>query len=109
MKTRGLISFRPFYYTVKCATSGTFYCVIYIKIQRMVKRNLIGQRIRLARKRAFVSQKDLSARLQLDGLKIDRYAILRIESGRREISDIEIAAIARALGVEVSWLFGQDN
>jgi transcriptional regulator with XRE-family HTH domain len=72
-------------------------------------RNVIGNRVRLARKNAKppITQADLAARLQVKGLRVDRATISKIETGYREVSDIEAAAIAEALGVSISWLFGE--
>jgi len=65
----------------------------------MVRRNIIGDRIRLARKTASppITPDDLAARVQVQGLRIDRATISKIEIGYREITDLEIAAIAKAL------------
>jgi len=49
----------------------------------------------------------LSARLQIQGLRIERATISKIETGYREVTDVEAAAIAQALGVTVGWLFGE--
>ena len=72
-------------------------------------RNVIGNRVRLARKKAKppITQADLAARLQIKGLRVDRVTISKIEIGYREVSDIEVAAISEALGVSISWLFGE--
>ena len=77
----------------------------------MVKRNIIGNRVKLARKKAIpqITQKDLVARLQLEGLQIERVAISKIETGYREVTDVEIVALAKSLGVTIGWLFGDDR
>jgi HTH-type transcriptional regulator, cell division transcriptional repressor len=77
----------------------------------MASRNLIGQRVRLARHRTMprTTQQDLAARLQVLGLRIDRAAVSKIETGYREVTDVEAAAIARTLGVTIDWLFGEDT
>ena len=76
----------------------------------MTIRNIIGERVRLARKRASppITQTDLAARVQIQGLRIERVTISKIETGYREVTDVEAAAIAKALGVSISWLFGED-
>lgn len=76
----------------------------------MAERNIIGSRVRLAREKAKpqITQKDLAARLQVQGLRLEQAAISKIESGYREVSDVEAAAIAEALGVTISWLFGEN-
>jgi len=52
---------------------------------------------------------ELAARLQLLGITIDRSAIAKLETGRRPISDIEVAAIAKVLKVPIPWLFEESN
>jgi len=65
--------------------------------------------VRLARKTAKppIAQVDLAARLQTLGLPMDQAAVSRIESGSHVVTDVEVAAIAKALGVTVGWLFGE--
>ena len=73
----------------------------------MKKKNIVGTRIRKARLEAKppITQSDLVARLQLDGLKnIDQPIVSRIEKGDRIVADYEIKAIAKALKVTVGWL-----
>jgi len=71
----------------------------------------VGPRIREARNRSGlrVTQGDLAARLQALGVNLDRTAISKIESGRRTITDVEIAAISEALKVSIASLFGADG
>ena len=72
------------------------------------KKNIIGIRIRKARRESKppVTQSDLVARLQLNGIKdIDQPIISRIEKGERLVTDYELKAIAKALKVSVQWLF----
>lgn len=77
----------------------------------MASRNIIGRRLRLARTRATppLTQEDLAARLQVQNVPVERAAISKIETGYREVTDVEVAAIAKALGVSVAWLFGKDD
>lgn len=71
----------------------------------MLKKNIVGLRIRKARKEAHVTQMELAAQLQLLGITIDRSGIAKLETGKRPASDIEIIAIAKVLKVPISWLF----
>ena len=75
----------------------------------MSKKNIVGSRVRRARKECRVTQMELAARLQLLGITIDRSSIAKLESGRRPVSDIEVAAIARVLKVPIPWLFEETN
>ena len=77
----------------------------------MARRNIIGERVRLARERAkpLITQADLAARLQIEGLQLERVTISKIETGYREVTDVEAMAIAKALGVTISWLLGESE
>ena len=70
------------------------------------KRNIVGARVRRARKIAKppVTQADLVARLQLLGVVIDQSGLSKIENGQRPVSDIEVVALAKALKVSMAWL-----
>ena len=84
---------------------------IICKIQAMDRRNIIGKRVRLARKIAKpeITQNDLAARLQTQGLQLEQAAVSKIESGYREVTDVEVAIIAKALGVSINWLFDESD
>jgi len=56
-----------------------------------------------------ITQADLAARLQIEGLRLERVTISKIETGYREVTDVETVAIAKALGVTVSWLLGESE
>lgn len=75
----------------------------------MRTKNIIGPRVRKARKESKVTQIELASRLQLMGIAIDRSAIAKLESGRRPASDIEVAAMAKVLNVSIPWLFEESD
>jgi HTH-type transcriptional regulator, cell division transcriptional repressor len=70
--------------------------------------NLIGERVKRARQAAEppLTQAALSKKLTKHGVSIDRAGIAKIESGIRGVLDFELAALARALDVKVTWLLG---
>lgn len=71
--------------------------------------NIVGNRVRLARSlaRPPVTQEELVARLQVEGLSyMDQAMVSRIESGERSVVDFELLELSRALGVSVHWLLG---
>ena len=72
----------------------------------MGKRNIVGARVRQARKAAkpLITQTDLVARLQLLDISIDQSGLSKIEGGQRPVSDIEVVALAKASKVSVAWL-----
>lgn len=74
-------------------------------------RNLAGPRVRQARRSHVpkLTQADVVAQLQVRGVDLDRSAITRIERQQRAVTDIELAALASALGVSSSWLLGETD
>ena len=75
------------------------------------KRNISGRRIAEARIAAKppITQEDLSARLALLGVQMDRAAVAKIENNLRRVLDYELKAIAGALDVDVDWLLGGEG
>lgn len=61
------------------------------------KKNISGERIREARLKLRLSQSDLAARVQVEGVTMERDSISRIEIGTRFIPDYEIPVFARVL------------
>lgn len=51
-----------------------------------------------------LSQRKLAQKMQVMGYDADNYLIRRIETGERFVTDIEIKALAEALGVTYSQL-----
>lgn len=56
-----------------------------------------------------LTQDDLSAKLALAGVQMDRAAVAKIENNLRRILDFELRAIARILDVKVDWLLGGED
>jgi transcriptional regulator with XRE-family HTH domain len=75
------------------------------------KKNLVGDRVRQARKNAKppITQTDLVARLQVLGMIVDQSGVSKIESGQRPVLDTEVVALAKALKVSVAWLLEGDK
>lgn len=72
------------------------------------KKNISGDRIHQARTAMRLSQADLAARMQINGVTIEREAISKIETGDRFITDYELMVFAKVLGVSLEWLTGQE-
>ncbi len=72
------------------------------------RKNISGSRIAEARGHARppLTQEELSGRLALLGVQLDRAAIAKIESDHRRVLDFELKAIAETLKVPVEWLLG---
>ncbi len=73
------------------------------------KRNICGDRLREARVVKRLRQEDLAAKLQVEGLMIERDSISRIEIGTRFVADFELLVIARVLGVSLNWILNNEE
>ncbi len=69
------------------------------------KMNLIGDRLRVLRKKHHLSQQQLSERLETQAVYICRGSISRIEDKSRTVTDIELMGLAKVLGVKIQDLF----
>ena len=67
--------------------------------------NLIGDRLRVLRKKHPLSQHQLSERLETQAVYICRGSISRIEDKSRTVTDIELMGLAKVLGVKIQDLF----
>ena len=79
------------------------------KTKKGDRRNVVGARVKKARLDCNppVTQEDLAGRLAAKGIAMDRSAVSRIESQDRYVMDYEAQAIAKALKVSVSYLYGE--
>jgi len=75
------------------------------------KNNICGKNIHKIRKKKFpkMSQRAFAEKLQLFSIDVDKNAVQRIESGKRFVTDIELVAISRVLGVELAELVRQEQ
>lgn len=67
--------------------------------------NITGANIKRLRKAAGLSQKQLSEKLELEAVYTCRGSLSRIENGKRAVTDIELAAFSKVLGVSVADFF----
>lgn len=67
--------------------------------------NLIGDRLRVLRKKHHLSQQQLSEHLETQAVYICRGSISRIEDKSRTVTDIELMGLAKVLGVKIQDLF----
>lgn len=68
------------------------------------RKNISGDRIYQARMAMRLSQSNLAARMQINGVLIEREAISKIETGDRFVTDYELMVFAEVLGVTMEWL-----
>jgi len=73
------------------------------------EKNISGDRIHQRRTTMRLSQADLAARMQVNGVTIEREAISKIETGDRFVSDYELMVFAKVLNVSMNWLVGQEE
>ena len=75
-------------------------------VRRRERKNVVGRRVAEARRALEppLTQDALSGRLARVGIQLDRAAIAKIETSQRHVLDYELKALAKVLGVEVSWL-----
>lgn len=76
------------------------------------RKNVSGERIRELRIKRRMSQSELAARLQVEGVILERDSISRSESGARFVADYELYIFAKILGVDMMSLVEfqpQDN
>ena len=66
--------------------------------------NLIGRNLRRFRKMRHMSQQTLSEKLELLGVYVCRGSVSRVEDGSRTVTDIELYAFSRVLGVTMEEL-----
>lgn len=68
------------------------------------KKNICGERVKAARKKLNLSQEDLAAKLQIEGVIIERDSVSRIEIGTRFVADYEILILSKILKVTPEYL-----
>lgn len=68
------------------------------------KCNISGANVRKLREQKKMSQDQLAAKLQTEGLGVNQNSISRIETGKRIVADFELKALARVLSTEVNAL-----
>lgn len=73
------------------------------------RNNICGVNIAKFRKEMKISQRELSDRLQLAGLDVDKNAVQRMESGQRFITDIELLSISKVFDKSISEFYRTDS
>lgn len=73
------------------------------------KKNISGEKIRLARLKKRLTQEDLAAKMQINGILIERDSISRIEKGTRFVPDYELPIFAEILNVSIEWFLNSET
>lgn len=79
--------------------------------KRTPRKNIVGKRVAEGRRACspVLTQDALSGKLARLGIQLDRAAIAKIENNHRHVLDYELRALAKALGVDVIWLLGDQK
>ena len=56
-----------------------------------------------------LTQEALAAKLQIEGVTMERDSLSRIEIGTRFVTDYELKVLAKVLGVSPLWLLDDEN
>ena len=77
----------------------------------LIRGNICGERVRLARamQKPPMRQDDLAREINLLGMDMTKLIVSRIENGQRHVCDAELKMLAKALGVTMAWLCGDDE
>lgn len=73
------------------------------------KKNVSGDRIREARLKRRLTQENLAAKLQIEGVIMERDSVSRMEIGTRFVTDYELMVLSKVLGVSLQWLVGLEE
>ena len=71
------------------------------------KKNICGGRIREMRFKRKLTQADLAAQMQINGVIIERDSISRIEIGTRFVTDYELKTFAKV--TDINFLLAEDE
>ena len=74
--------------------------------QALGSRNIVGAKIEERRKAIGMKQKDLLAQLQVNGIELNASGLSKIEGQIRNVSDIELKAFSKILGVSSDEMLG---
>lgn len=71
---------------------------------KLGNKNIIGKRVTIARNEKNMLQKDLLAKLQVEGVNISLPALSLLEGQKRPVLDYELFILAKVLDKDVNWL-----
>ncbi len=79
-----------------------------IRKQALGDRNIVGARVEQQRKNIGMKQKDLLTQLQISGIDLNASGLSKLEGQLRYVTDFELVALAKVLGVTINWLVGEE-
>ena len=71
--------------------------------------NISGKKIRELREKRQLTQAQLAAKLQVEGIPLQQKSISRIEDGSRVVADYELKIFAKVLQVSLDFLLEEDK
>jgi DNA-binding XRE family transcriptional regulator len=87
--------------------------IIEVKLLKIVKdqnlKNIIGPRLKNIRASQNITQGELSAKLEVMAIYLDRSSISKIERQNRIVTDYELIALSKVLKIDVNALLGLDE
>ena len=77
----------------------------------LIQGNICGERVRLGRalQKPPMTQDELARKMQFMGMEMTPLILSRIEKNKRHVCDAELRMLAKALGVTMDWLCGDEN
>ncbi len=70
------------------------------KVEFEGNKNVISKKLKEVRCTKGISQQELAAKLQIMNINIDQQMISKIEKNMRQVTDYELLAISKCLGVK---------
>ncbi len=80
-----------------------------LRKQALGNRNMVGARVEAVRKSQGMKQKELLAQLQVNGIDMNASGLSKLEGQLRSVTDFELAALSKILGVSIDWLLGLEQ
>lgn len=68
------------------------------------KRNIVGSLIREYREKKHYSKMELSRKLELLGIELDRFELYKIENNKKSVKDFELIALCIVLDIDFNKL-----
>ena len=68
------------------------------------KRNIVGILIREYREKSHYSKMELSRKLELLGVELDRFELYKIETNKKSVKDFELIALCIVLDIDFNEL-----
>ncbi len=78
-----------------------------IRKQALGNRNIVGAKVEQQRKSMGMKQKDLLTQLQINGIDLNASGLSKLEGQLRYVTDFELKALAKVLGVTINWLLDE--